>query len=99
MVPSISFGSDEVSLSAEKSLLGIPIKSFVKSEMKVSEHRGSKILQESDPLKPVIKRNHDINSSGDSELNLERTISEGVREIGTFDFKPTRNRLPLVPYL
>lgn len=103
MLPSISFGSDDVSLSAEKSLLNNTMKTFDKHDhnqkrLKSSFHN-SKILQETDPLKPTINRHHDVNTSGDSDLNIERTISEGVREIGTFNFKPTRSKLPLVPYL
>ena len=44
MVPSISFGSDEISFSGEKLSTdrgGLPIKPFQKSDVKVSEFKDS----------------------------------------------------------
>ena len=52
-------------------------------------------MDDSDPKKPVLQffRQHGHqdyskikHSSSDSEINFERTSSEGAREIGTFDF-------------
>lgn len=99
MIPSISFGSDEISLSGDKLFAGLPLNSFVKSDVRAHEFKDSRVFEEADLWKPAINRHHDVNTSGDSELNLEKTISEGAREIGKFNFKPTRNKLPLIPYL
>jgi len=47
----------------------------------------------------VIENTISNNTSGggDSEVNFEKTISEGAREIGTFDFKPKpKIKVPLL---